>query len=282
MKSLTLNVKSPNFQIVLAGDSHDGSVLTHVAGIHKLIDYVHGGKNIYWAHMGDWIEAITTDDKRYDHDSSLDPIPLKQAHAVVKMFEPIRKKCFCGLIGNHELKLHRFGNLVQDVICKELNIPYGTYTAIVRVEYRGKFLFEMFLWHGPARGTINSNAKDYEQRIANMKASLKMKFKYKWSSAAIMACGHVHKLLIVPPSDQLYLHSGDDQGIHQDYLTGLQEGQFIDSDRRWYLCCGSFLKLFENNVIGYAEMSGYDPVELGFPIITVEGGKIVSVEPYVV
>ena len=281
MKSLVLNVKSPNFQIILAGDTHDGSVLTHTSGIQKLIDYVDGGKNIYWAHMGDWIEAITTDDKRYDHDTSLDPIPLKQAHAIVKMFEPIRKKCFCGLIGNHELKLHRFGNLVQDVICKELNIPYGTYTATVNVEYRGKFLFKMYLWHGPARGAINSSAKDYEQRVANLKASLKMKMKYKMADCAVMALGHIHKLLIVPPSDQLYLHS-DNDGIHQDYLTGLQEGQFIDTDRRWYIATGSFMKLYQPDAIGYAECAGYDPVELGFPIITVEGGKIVRVEPYVV
>ena len=275
MRSLTLNVSSPSFEIILAGDTHEGSVQMHEKGIGELIEYVRGPKR-YWAHMGDWIEAITTDDKRYSHDSSRDPIPLKQAHAAVEMFRPISSKCFCGLIGNHELKLHRFGNLVSDVICRELRIPYGSYTARVQVVYKGKTLFNMFLWHGPSKGTINSNAKDYEQREANLKATLKMRLKYKMADCAIMAIGHTHKLIVVPPSEQLYLHDAGN-GIEQGYLKGEQEGPFIDPDRRWYVSCGAFLKLYENNVTGYAEVAGYDPVQLGFVVATVEAGRIVDI-----
>ena len=281
MKSLTLNVSSPSFEIALAGDTHEGAAHMHEKGIGELIEYVRSGPKRYWAHMGDWIEAITTDDKRYSHDASTDPIPLRQARAAVKMFSPIAKRCFCGLIGNHELKLHRFGNLVSDVICKELRIPYGGYLARVRVAYRQKTLFNMFLWHGPARGTINSNAKDYEQREANLKAALKMRLKYKMSDCAIMAIGHIHKLIIVPPSEQLYLHDSG-SGIEQGYLQGEQVGPFIDTDRRWYVSTGAFLKLYEEGITGYAECAGYDPVDLGFAVVTVDSGRIVDIRKRIV
>lgn len=281
MKRLVLDVPVTDFQIALAGDTHHGNVSMHLSGIQKLIDFIKGDKHRYWAHMGDWIEAITTDNDRYSHDTTRDPIPLKQARAVSEMFRPIAKKCFCGLRGNHELKLHRFGNLVEDVICSNLNIPYGTYLARVIVKYKGKVLFRMFLWHGPAKGSLRSTAKDYEQRQANIKAALKEKMKYKMSDCAIMACGHFHRLIVVPPSQQLYIHDGK-TGVHQGYLTGQQEGEYIDTDRRWYVCTGSFSKLYTDGVDSYAEIAGYDPVELGFPIITVQSGRIVDIKSQVV
>lgn len=283
MKQLIFEVLEPTFDIVLPGDTHEGSVTYHDKGVKKLIEYIQAEPNRYWAHMGDWIEAITTDDKRYAWNKAEVPIPLKQAQAAIESFLPIAEKCFCGLLGNHELKLHRFGNLVKDVICSQLKIPYGSYMAHVDVKHAGKRLFSIMLWHGPTRGSLASNAKDYEQRIANMKASLKMKMKYMFSDCAIQACGHFHRLFVVPPTSQLFIYSQGTK-IKQGYLDGIQTGDYIDPDRRWFVCTGSFAKLYadDDEAISYGEVSGYPPVELGFPVIHVIDGKITGIESRVV
>lgn len=281
MKRLVWESNTADFKIVLAGDTHLGSVSMHESGVQKLIDYVKNTPDTYWVHMGDWIEAITTDDVRFTSETSTQPIPIRQALSAVELFRPIADKCIVGLRGNHELKLHRFGNLVQDIICKLLNIPYGTYTTRLIIQNNKKTLFKMYLSHGAIKGALRSTSKDYEQRVANNKASLKEKLKFKMADTAIMACGHYHRLLIVPPSNQLYLKDGP-TGVKQGYLQGQQDGEYIDTDRRWYVCTGSFNKLFTDDVDGYAEIFGCDPVELGFVVVHVVGGKIVNIEPVVV
>lgn len=267
-------------ELVALGDTHIGSALCNRSGIRRVIDYIGAEPARYWLHMGDWIEAIATDDPRYDVQSTEQPIPLIQARDAIEMFRPIAGRCIVGLAGNHELKLHRFGNLAE-FICRELGITYGTYASRVRFYHGTKTLFRAFLWHGPTRGAISSNAKDYEQRQANMRAALKMKMKYKMGDCAIMLMGHVHKLIVVPPSRQLYLRDGAD-GMVGDYLAGQQTGKWIDPDLRWYGCTGAFLKLYQDGISGYAEIGGYDPVELGCLLIRIAGGRIASIEPMVI
>lgn len=281
MQRLIFDAPVDTFRIVLAGDSHEGSVAQHTKGIGKLISYIQSDPNIYWAHMGDWVEAISTEDSRYESEGNKDPIPLKQAYAAIETFRPIADKCICGLIGNHEKKLHRYGNLVRDVICRELKIPYGTYTARVVVQHGGKFLFRLYLWHGPAKGQITSRAKDPEQRKANIMAALKERLKYQWGDAAIMAIGHIHRLITVPPVVQLYLRDAP-SGPKQGYTTGTQTGDYIHPDQRWYCATGCFLRLQVDGIDTYGSLFGYNPTELGFVVIHIEQGKIKTIEEVVV
>jgi hypothetical protein len=67
-----------------------------------------------------------------------------------------------------------------------------------------------------------------------------------------------------------------DKTIKQKY-TGQSHGDWIHPDSRHYLNTGSMLKLYSPGVSGYAERFGYDPVELGYGKITVDG-DIQSVE----
>jgi hypothetical protein len=287
MERIIFRVPSRTFDIAMPGDTHIGSSGVHWGGLDKLISYILAEQHRYWIHMGDWIDAICSDDKRFAFDANPNPrdpsgpIPLRQAILAAETFSPITARGICGLIGNHELKLHRFGNLTKDIICKKLGLAYGSYTARIIVMYGEEVLFRLFAWHGPAKGTIVSNAKDAEQRAANMKAALKMKMKYKMADCAVMAMGHVHKLLVVPPTGELYLHDTD-RGMKADYLSGQQSGEYIHPDQRYYVCCGSFPKMYEDGQVGYAEVAGYDPVELGFPVIHVEDGQIVDIERRVV
>lgn len=270
-----------SFQVVCMGDTHIGSVLCHRRGIERAIKYIQDTPNCYWLHMGDWIEAIATDDPRYSSESTSEPIPLKQANDAIDLFKPIADRCLFGNSGNHEMKLHRIGDMAG-YICDGIGIPHGGYTTRINITHDGKKLFTLYAWHGPARGMISSNAKDYEQMQANLKAALKRKLKYKQGDCAVMLMGHVHKLITVPPTYQLYLRDGGSNGLVQGYLEGKQTGKWIDPDLRWYGCTGAFLKLYADGVTGYAEIGGYDPVELGYLLLTVSDGKITSLEKVVI
>jgi hypothetical protein len=264
-----------DFDLVDHGDTHIGDVLMHQSGLEKIISYVKAEPNRYWIHKGDWIEAITTDDKRFNEETSEPKMtPAKQRDLAIELYSPIADRGLFGLFGNHEAKLHRFGNLSEE-ICDGLGITYGTYSCRAIFKCGKRKLFNGFFTHG--RWQFTSNAKDYEQRQANMRAMLKMRLKYKMGDVAIASCGHSHKLLVVKPTNQLYLHDTP-HGLKQSYLTGKQTGNFIDPDHRWYGCSGSLLKLYQDGITGYAEMAGYDPIEMGCLIWKIRDGLIVDCE----
>ncbi|MFA6282310.1 MAG: hypothetical protein WCY05_07415, partial [Candidatus Omnitrophota bacterium] len=204
-------------------------------------------------------------------------IPLKQAEDAVRIFKPIKKKIIAGLIGNHERKLSKFGNLVRDVICKGLSIPYGTETCRIILENKGRSLFNIQAMHGTK--IFTSNAKDYEQREANKKAALKLYLQEQMGDCAIQICGHAHWIGIVPPANRLYFVDSPD-GVSQQYLKGSTSIGYIQPDQRWYACCGSARKSRLDGYDDYAQ--NYQPVELGFVKIIVDNGAIVRLEPFLI
>ena len=260
--------------ILLFGDSHEGTIAQHRDGLLEAIEYLGTHKNAYGIFMGDEVEAIVVDDKRYDPALCTEPFPLLQSKAVVKAFWPVRKKILCWLWGNHPRSLYRYGNLTRDVVCKDLGIRYGTWAAKVDFGW-----FKFFVCHG-MRGNLVSRAKDYRQRKANLEASLIAKLVGKAGDCVLMACGHFHQLISVPPADKLYLID-DGRKIKQRYLTALQRAEWIDPDRRWYGCTGSFLKSAVIGASTYAEIEGYDPVELGCLVAEVRGRKVTNLRRWV-
>ena len=278
---ILLNSEIPlNCEIALHGDTHIGSNMTHYSGIEKLKRWLLAKPETrFFVHMGDAIEAIATDDKRFDSESTKDPIPLKQVKTTAKIYMPVAGQCLAWLKGNHEDTLKRFGDLAED-IAERLNVPYGTWTCKLKLEHEGEQICKLFLSHG-FRGRIISNAKDHEQRMANMKASLRRKLELKAADCLIMAMGHTHLLLTVNPASKLILKD-DGSKIIQEYLqAGNGADSYIEPDRRWYVNTGSFLKLYEIDIDGYAERAGYDPVELGYVVITIKDGQVNSVEKVV-
>lgn len=263
-------------EIALIGDTHEGNIMVHRRGLERFSEWMKEKNNRYFCHMGDEVEAITSDDNRYEYEKEGEPIPLRQAQAVVEQFRPIRGRGLVWLYGNHPEQLRRFGNLTRDVVCKQLGIPYGTWTCKLRLFTDSGQVCKLFLTHG-FRGTLSSNAKDEEQRRANMAAALKRRLSTKASDCLVMAMGHTHKLIVVPPSHRLIL-SDDGDEIVQGYLgQGDGAAKYIEPDCRWYLNTGSYLRMYSIGTDGYAERAGYDPVELGHPVIRIQGGKVVDV-----
>jgi predicted phosphodiesterase len=268
-------------EILAMSCSHIGSIMCHRSGLEKAIDYIASTKNCYAIHLGDWIESICTDDKRYHAppDGMRDkeqPIPLMQSLDAISMFYPIRKKLITGLRGNHERKLANFGDLAK-FICGELKIPFGTETSRIIIESKGQTLYKIQAMHGSK--IFNSNAKDFEKREANKKAALKLYLQEQMGDCAIHLCGHAHWIGIVPPANRLYFLDGA-SGVHQQYLQGSSASGYINPDQRWFACCGSARKSRLDGYDDYAQ--NYPPVSLGFVKIIVEDGQIQTLEPFLI
>lgn len=280
MKLLSATIP-PSCEIVLHGDSHHGSANAPDDSVNALLDWIMAGPRRYFAHLGDEIEAITTDDKRYQHRAGEQPVPLRQAAAVVAQYRRAAKRGLVWLMGNHSFALHRFGNVTQDLIAAPLGIPYGQWTCKLALRDRHGQIAKLYLCHG-VRESLTSNAKDYDQRVANMKAALKMRLLHKAGDCLVMAMGHTHKLLVVEPAQRLILRD-DGEKLVQEYLgPGDGAADYIEPDRRWYCNTGSFLRTYALDDSGYAERAGYDPVELGYCVVRIEDRRVVEVRKVVV
>ena len=270
-----------NCDIALMGDTHIGTVFCNEPAIDQAIDWVASKPNRYFCFMGDAIEAITPDDKRFQADAVSEPFPERQAKYVIKKFWPIRKKGLVWLLGNHEERLKHIANYAQ-YIADGLGIPYGTWTAKVLVRGKHRSYFKMFLKHS-IRSTLNSMAKDYDQRLANMKATLKMQLREHAGDCMLMAVGHAHRILVADPIRKMVLMSDEEhKELRNQYLVPHEWGEeYIDHDLRWYGVTGSFLKQYVEGLDGYAERAGYDPLEIGYLVAEVRGGKLRNVRPVV-
>ena len=276
MRLLTSTVPS-NCDIVLHGDNHEGNPATYRTGLRKLVKWIGAKPNRFFVHMGDEIEATMTDHKYYQHDPDAEDIPLRQMEAVKGIYAPVSSRCLAWIYGNHPDRLRRFGNLTEK-LCKELGMPYGSKMCKLKLDTRaGAQIVKMFLWHGPRRCGLNSQAKDLVQREANQKASLKRLLERKASDCLIMGIGHVHKLIVLEPTQELLLYD-DGRALRQTYLkAGDGAARYIEPNRRFYFAAGSFLRSYMVGKDTYAEDYGYDPVELGYLLVRIRKSKVVEI-----
>ena len=256
--------------IYLASDLHVGSLNTHYVGIQHFVDSVNSDPDGFAIIIGDLAEAICVDDKRFDPetaDLSL-PTPVRQYQKVVEILRPIADKILYINDGNHDYKLSNVINFIRDVVCKDLNIKYGTYSSKIAIlNEKGKVRFKIFTTHGSR--SISSSADDPIRQKANMKLSLKRILHQKAADCVVMACGHTHKLIVSRPERSLFL-TDNKKWIKQNYTSAQQNSEYIPPSLRWFINTGSFLKLYNLGTSGYAERFGYDPVELGYVKVSVD------------
>ena len=279
MKILTRTMPV-NFNLFCFGDTHEGSEQFAQKGLGKLLNIMNSEYEglpeycNYGVFHGDAIEAIMVDDKRYDPKTSDNPFPLSQMEEITKKLKPIQHKLIAFLDGNHEIHLHRFGNL-SAMMAKWLNVPYGTYTArILYFDKKGRLIFKHYATHG--RKPINSTADDPKRRITNMELILKRHLKFKANDCALLTKGHCHKIVICRPTSELYI-ADDGKKLKQKYTVVNNTADYIHPDHQWFASTGSFLRLYGENVSGYGEQKEYDPTELGCIVVLVRNKKITDV-----
>jgi hypothetical protein len=270
----------PDSNIFLIGDTHEGAKLFDSDGWNAFVEMMHspyeGCASNYYVDHGDTIEGIHVDDKRFGIDETTESRTLLQMDEAVKRRKPIASKCLAMLIGNHEYKLQKFGD-ISARMARDLGVPYGTYSAKISYRQNGKILFKGFHTHG--YGTMQHQAGDEEQRLANMRVKLKRMLRFKAADCFLNSMGHTHRLLTRPPLLKLNMID-DGHKLRQVYdkpPVGYRQGDILHEDMRWYCNTGCFLKTLALGFSGYAERAGYDPNILGFAVALVRDGRLVNV-----
>ena len=229
----------PNdFNIFLIGDAHLGSTLHHADGWDTMLDMVTSeyegvDHNVVVDH-GDTIEAIQTDDKRYQLGTTKESEILAQLEGAKKARTPIAENMAAILEGNHEFKYHRFGRVVEKLVAEPLNVPFGTYACVINyVDDKGQSILKQFATHGS--GSIRSVADDAVRRESNMALSLKRKLKNKFGDTSLCSMGHTHLLLVCEPVPMMYLTTTKTK-INQKFQAGINSGFWIPPKHKPCLC----------------------------------------------
>ena len=280
MKIIT-KVLPANHNLFLFGDDHEGTILRHKKGWDQLVNMMNseyaGVSANFGVDHGDIIEAIMTDDPRYDPETTETSIPMEQQARAIENRKEIADKLLVILEGNHPRKLWRFGAITKTV-CRKLNVPYGTWSAkLIFRDRKDRLLYKSFHTHG--RKTITSTADDPKRRIVNMRLILKRHLKFKMGDCALMSKGHTHKLIVCEPESELYITDNGSKTKQSYTMQGTSHTEgFIHPDHRWYVNAGSFLRLYGEDVSGYAEIGEYDPIELGFAVARKRNRKIQGID----
>lgn len=284
-KNLTFNVPE-NWNLFLAGDTQWGNTGTHESGIDRLFDAVNSDYRgcsfncVAW--MGDTIECIDIADKRFDFSQSKIHLIKDQRDHALNRLAAIKDKIIIFLNGNHEQRIKNTYGDICDEMAKWLGCAYGTRCCVPQfVGPNNRLQFRAFLHHG--FGKLQSNAKDWVQSQANLKAALKQRLQHLFSGAALMAMGHTHQLHVVEPDPSLQIVA-DDAGDLQQVYRERDERTYIDQaaaivpeQYRWYVNTGSFLRTYVEGAEGYAERFGMRPVEMGYAVACVRDGRLSKV-----
>jgi hypothetical protein len=273
---------SDNHDIVLMSDPHCGHKDTHYDGIDETIDTIAAEEIIEaWYDLGDNIEAVTNDHPYWQFDGvdPKRPLPYVQYEYLSKMFKPAASKLKAILYGLHDKRIfNKVGNLVEDKLCKDLGVPYGTFACHVTVRNKkdGKPMFKMFLTHGA--GSIKSTADDPIRKETNEGLILKRKLKDLFGDCALMAMGHTHKGIVVKPKSKLYLNCSNGK-IKSHHTSSPQTATWIHPDDRWYINTGGYLKAYgEHGRSNYVEEMMLPPIELSYIRVKVRDRMIVGAD----
>jgi len=269
-----------DFNLFLYGDDHEGNKLRHDDGWRELVDHItHKAFGLpadrnHAVDHGDIIEAIDQLDPRYD-DQTQKGAFLEQTLQAVKNRDRIKKHIIAILEGNHPLKKWRFGRATE-FVCNQLGVEYGTWSCIIEYcDNTGAVMFRHYATHGFSG--INSRIDDPVDRRNGMKRALRRQLQNKAQDCVLMSMGHAHRLLKYEPMPMVGIKVNADW-IEQDYPAADQAASYIPSELRWYVCTGSFFRTYGEGMVGYAEVAGYDPTELGYQIALVRDGRLVDVQ----
>lgn len=285
MKHLILDKMPSNFELILAGDYHEGNEDICINRIKRLVQRIKSRKNCFISHGGDQIEAITVTDKRYNlasHGGGKKSRIDIQRNMFMEDLEGIPYDRHLWILdGNHERTWENQFRPSED-IAKVWETTYAN-GPMLKAIFPG---FRLLDWHG--YGFINSKAGDMMQRNNNNIISLKRKLRdLPGADCEVICSHHFHRLMIGKPNRTMELISDKNKNeLVQHYtkperiwIDAKKELYRIPEDDKWFVCSGSFLRGYVEDHASYSEWAGFRPTELGVLTITVQNDKIKDIKP---
>jgi hypothetical protein len=217
--------------------------------------------------MGDYIDAILKNDKRFDIGGlatwvAPDNIIEKQRQKVTELFSPVKNRILALLTGNHEETVHldKQDDITRN-LCSDLGVPYGGYSCFVVLRFNRK---SPNCDRGSVRQVVihafhGSGAAQQEgariMRLMRLVNDIE---------ADIYLMGHLHTITTYAPSRLVY-HNGKIKAVPIHAVM-----------------TGSWLKAYTQPKYGeamnssYAERAGYKPNVIGCPCVNLhpDDGKI--------
>jgi len=206
-------------RLYFVSDVHEGSAACNEDAAIKLAGIIERDSLGLAVGLGDYIEAIAYDDKRFDPHELSQPISPEhldnpfytQALRFVKIFEATRGKWLCLVAGNHEERAtHYYHFDVLPVIAERLGTVYhgdsdcGGWARIRffdEPEGKQRHAVDLFLTHGSGGGELRGGDSLRLQRLLMRK------------QADICAVGHGHKATVFPECAELIDKGGIEKSI---------------------------------------------------------------------
>lgn len=251
--------RSDEFHLHPFGDIHGGTIFCVEDKAKDKVKEINNDPYSYWWGMGDYSELIIPNDPRWDVEAIASwvertNIAESQRKWVVKLFTPIKDKCWGLIEGNHEsnIRLRNYQDIQLD-ICRDLGVKNLGASAFLRVCFERKnsnerHCFDIHVAHGS--GSPQTEGGKIMRLVRGM-----MGF-----HADIYAMGHIHDIK-TDSIAELYMDSNLN----------------IKERRRVAVITGSWFKAYkEGAYASYAERKLYNPTTLGCPMITIrpDSGEI--------
>ena len=158
----TVKYKGEHKELYVMGDTHIGHPNTDMKLLQRHIDMIRKTR-IPWVHVGDWVDAIGSDDRRFnieDHRMSV----VESYLDMEELFNPIIPSCVAVLRGNHGSKWSKTEGDMLKIIASRWGVPY--------LGYQGFVIFngtKIFMHHGAGggrkRGAKTIRLNDWAQFI---------------------------------------------------------------------------------------------------------------------
>lgn len=227
-----IETTSEEIEIVPIGDVHLGNTNCKLQLFQKVIERITHTPNSYIIGMGDYIDAITPKDKRFDL-AQCGTFINDQIEKMIELLKPIKDRILCLLTGNHDYKLHTegYGDPVRRM-CKELECDYAGYSCFVKLKVMpDTHLRSLIIYahHGWSSGRRTGNVVNSVESCA------------QYWDADVYLFGHSHKL----------------------WSTRQMRIGWYGKKKVIFANTGSFLETCLEDTTGYGERAGYPPQKLG-------------------
>ena len=278
-------------EVAITSDWHSGARAHHSEALDQLVDWLRAKKRRYMGFGGDAVEGKPADHPHLDVDAlHRDQIKIEEQFDVVrKKIEPVKDKILWWGLGNHDIYLSRDVHMVKRCITDPLGISHrlGDYQTWVDLGH-----FRLHSYHG--RATMPRGAKDAIQREANQRAWLKNRLEGLAGDCLVHTMGHVHALMVQPPTESYALLCKGDQVraryfrepiqkvSTRDHNGALDERYFVPPTSRWYVCSGTLRRSGGFGFTDYAEIAGYPPSPIGWAKMIVQAGTVADIEKVIV
>lgn len=232
------------------GDIHWGNIAVDEQALDRAVKFI-CDNHVYVVGMGDMIDSINPDDKRFDiktvrpdFRANLDNLISEQYESLCEKLSKIPQEQWIGIhTGNHEevIRTKYYRDVTRD-LCRTLKTTYLGYEAWSRIRFeRGSInkhveVFKLFSTHGSGGARFDPTKQWKMEHLTNK------------INADLIMMGHVHSIQV-------------GRGLKGD-ITSSGKLKELNKTYGWMLT-GTFLNKSTEGVISYAERFNLPPSKTG-------------------